>query len=95
VTASTARQIEVLREQIRHHDRLYYVEASPEITDREYDALIDRLTQLEARHPELVTPDSPTQRIGDEPVPGLQAVTHRVPMLSIRPRSVNKTVGGG
>jgi DNA ligase (NAD+) len=83
VTASAARQIEVLREQIRHHDRLYYVEASPEISDREYDALIDRLTQLEAKHPELVTPDSPTQRIGDEPVPGLQAVTHRVPMLSI------------
>jgi DNA ligase (NAD+) len=83
VTASAARQIEVLREQIRHHDRLYYVEASPEITDREYDALIDRLTQLEAKHPELVTSDSPTQRIGDEPVPELQAVTHRVPMLSI------------
>ncbi len=83
MTASAARQIEVLREQIRHHDRLYYVEASPEITDREYDALIDRLTQLEAKYPELVTSDSPTQRIGDEPVPGLQAVTHRVPMLSI------------
>ncbi len=83
MTASAARQIEVLRDQIRHHDRLYYVEASPEISDREYDLLIDRLKQLEATHPELITVDSPTQRVGDEPVPQLQAVTHRVPMLSI------------
>jgi DNA ligase (NAD+) len=83
VTASAARQIESLRNEIRRHDRLYYVEARPEITDREYDALLDALRQLEEKHPELVTPDSPTRRIGDEPVPELESVTHRVPMLSI------------
>jgi DNA ligase (NAD+) len=83
VTASAARQIESLRNEIRRHDRLYYVEARPEITDREYDALVEKLRQLEENHPELVTPDSPTRRIGDEPVPELTSVTHRVPMLSI------------
>jgi DNA ligase (NAD+) len=83
VTASAARQIESLRHEIRRHDRLYYVEARPEITDREYDALVEKLRQLEEKHPELVTPDSPTRRIGDEPVPELTSVTHRVPMLSI------------
>jgi DNA ligase (NAD+) len=83
VTAAAAKQIASLREQIRRHDRLYYVEAAPEISDRDYDALVKQLEQLEAKHPDLVTPDSPTQRIGDEPVPELQPVTHRVPMLSI------------
>ncbi len=83
MTASAARQIDALREHIRRHDRLYYVEARPEISDRDYDALVESLRRLEARHPDLVTPDSPTQRIGDEPVPELQPVTHRVPMLSI------------
>jgi len=83
VTAAAAKQIASLREQIRRHDRRYYVEASPEISDREYDTLVKRLEQLEAKHPDLVTPDSPTQRIGDEPVPELQPVTHSVPMLSI------------
>ena len=83
MTASAARQIESLRHEIRRHDRLYYVEARPEITDREYDALVEKLRQLEEKHPELVTPDSPTRRIGDEPVPELTSVTHRVPMLSI------------
>jgi DNA ligase (NAD+) len=83
VTAAAAKQITSLREQIRRHDRLYYVEAAPEISDRDYDALVKQLEQLEAKHPDLVTPDSPTQRIGDEPVPELQPVTHRVPMLSI------------
>ncbi len=83
MTASAARQIESLRNEIRRHDRLYYVEARPEITDRDYDALLDALRQLEEKHPELVTPDSPTRRIGDEPVPELESVTHRVPMLSI------------
>jgi DNA ligase (NAD+) len=83
VTASAARQIESLRETIRRHDRLYYVEARPEISDREYDALVEQLRELEEKHPDLVAPDSPTQRIGDEPVPDLQPVTHRLPMLSI------------
>lgn len=72
-----------LREEIRHHDQLYYVEADPEISDLEYDRLLKQLQQLEAEHPELITPDSPTQRLGDAPVPHLRQVAHRVPMLSI------------
>jgi DNA ligase (NAD+) len=78
-------QVEIARlcEEIRRHDRLYYVEAKPEITDLEYDRLINRLKELESRHPELITPDSPTQRIGDQPVSELEQVEHRVPMLSI------------
>ena len=76
-------EIARLREEIRRHDTKYYVEAAPEISDREYDRLIERLKKLEADHPELVTPDSPTQRIGDQPVEGLRQVAHRVPMLSI------------
>lgn len=78
-----AQQIAELRERIRYHDRLYYVEARQEISDLEYDRLLESLRKLEAEHPELVTPDSPTQRIGDQPVPELQQVEHRVPMLSI------------
>lgn len=78
-----ATEIERLRERIRYHDRKYYVEAAPEISDRDYDRLIDQLKQLEAAHPGLITPDSPTQRIGDRPVAGLVSVAHRVPMLSI------------
>ena len=80
---SAAAKIEQLRDQIRHHDRKYYVEARPEISDLEYDRLVNELKQLEAKHPELVTPDSPTQRVGEEPVLYLQQVEHRVPMLSI------------
>ncbi len=83
MTASAATQIARLRDQIRHHDRLYYVEAAPEISDLEYDRLVGELRDLEAKHPELVTPDSPTQRIGDEPVDALTSVRHRVPMMSI------------
>ncbi len=83
MTASAATRIARLREQIRHHDRRYYVEAAPEIADREYDRLVEELRDLETRHPDLVTADSPTQRVGDEPVPELQPVRHRVPMLSI------------
>jgi len=80
---SAARQIERLREQIRHHDRKYYVEAAPEISDRDYDRLLAELREFEAKHPELVVADSPTQRVGDEPVPELESVRHRLPMLSI------------
>ena len=83
MTATAAARIARLRETIRHHDRRYYVEAAPEISDRDYDRLVDELRALEAKHPELVTPDSPTQRVGDEPVPELQPVRHRVPMMSI------------
>ncbi len=76
-------EIAELREQIRAHDRKYYVEAAPAITDLDYDRLMDRLKRLEEEHPELVAPDSPTQRVGDQPVEGLVQVEHRVPMLSI------------
>ncbi|MCA9233811.1 MAG: NAD-dependent DNA ligase LigA, partial [Planctomycetales bacterium] len=80
---SIADQLSKLRDEIRYHDRKYYVEAAPEISDLEYDRRMDELKRLEAEHPELITPDSPTQRVGELPVSDLQRVTHRVPMLSI------------
>jgi len=80
---SPAEEIAQLRELIRYHDRKYYVEAAPEISDREYDRLMERLKALEAKHPELITPDSPTQRVGGEPVGELTPVEHLSPMLSI------------
>ena len=79
----TRDDLERLREEIRRHDRLYYVVAQPEISDLEYDRLMQRLQDFEAAHPEWITPDSPTQRVGDQPVDGLRQVAHRVPMLSI------------
>src|ERR1700730_17555272 len=72
-----------LRRLLEHHNRLYYVEAQPEISDREYDALLEELKQLETDHPELATPDSPTQRVGGQPIEGFRTVRHREPMLSI------------
>ncbi len=80
---SPAEEIRRLREQIRYHDRKYYVEAAPVVSDLEYDAMLKRLEELEAAYPEYVTPDSPTRRIGDEPIPELVSVPHRLPMLSI------------
>jgi len=79
----TSKDIEKLRREIREHDRRYYVEASPAISDTEYDRLMTRLKELEQKHPDLVTPDSPTQRIGDKLLGDFVTVTHRVPMLSI------------
>jgi len=64
------RRAEQLRREIRRHDRLYYVEARPEISDRQYDELMDELKAIEARRPELSSPDSPTQRVGGEPIAG-------------------------
>lgn len=81
--AADVKRIEALRSEIRHHDQKYYVEAAPEISDRAYDKLMDELKALEARYPDLVTADSPTQRVGESPVAELQQITHRVPMLSI------------
>jgi len=83
MSESVEKRIEKLRDEIRRHDRLYYVEARPEISDREYDRLMGELKSLEAEWPDLVTPDSPTQRVGESPVPELAQVEHRVPMLSI------------
>jgi DNA ligase (NAD+) len=76
-------RIEELREQIRYHNRRYYVEDAPEISDAEYDALYNELENLEAEHPELVTPDSPTQRVGGEPLEGFEEVRYAIPMLSL------------
>jgi DNA ligase (NAD+) len=78
-----APRAEQLRQEIRRHDRLYYVEARPEISDRQYDRLMDELKAIEARRPELVTPDSPTQRVAGEPIEGFASVEHSRPMLSI------------
>ena len=81
---STAKQrMEALRDEIRKHDRLYYVVAKPVISDNEYDALMKELESLEAAHPQWLTSDSPTQRVGETPVDHLAKVEHRVPMLSI------------
>lgn len=73
-----------LREQIRHHDRRYHVDADPEISDAAYDALVRELDSIEAAFPDLVTPDSPTQRVGGEPLPEFRQVIHESPMLSLQ-----------
>ncbi|MDQ3820092.1 MAG: NAD-dependent DNA ligase LigA [Acidobacteriota bacterium] len=77
------REIESLREEVRRHEELYHVYDNPEISDAEYDALFARLKQLEEEHPELVTPDSPTQRVGGRPAEGFAEYVHRRPMLSL------------
>jgi DNA ligase (NAD+) len=76
-------EIALLREELNRHNYLYYVEAAPEISDREYDRKMARLSELEKEHPELMSPDSPTQRVGGEPLGGFATVRHAVPMLSI------------
>lgn len=78
-----AEEIESLRDEIRRHEELYYVQDNPEISDIEYDTLLNRLQQLEAEHPELVTSDSPTQRVGGRPAEGFDEHVHRLPMLSL------------
>ncbi len=79
----SARQIEKLRDELRRHEHLYYVLDRPEISDAEYDALMRRLQELEAAHPELLTPDSPTQRVGGKPREGFVKVAHSSSMLSL------------
>jgi len=76
-------KIKSLREQIRKHDYLYYVLNQPQIPDQEYDRLFSELKKLEQQHPQLVTPDSPTQRISDRPIEGFAQVKHAIAMLSI------------
>ncbi len=80
---SVGQKIEKLREQIRRHEELYYVLDSPEISDLEYDSLLESLQKLEQEHPEYITPDSPTQRVGGRPAEGFAEVVHRRPMLSL------------
>ncbi|HEV2800502.1 MAG TPA: NAD-dependent DNA ligase LigA [Pyrinomonadaceae bacterium] len=78
-----AQEIETLRGEIRRHEELYYVYDNPEISDADYDALMRRLQELEEAHPELATPDSPTQRVGGRPAEGFEEYVHRRPMLSL------------
>ncbi len=77
------KKIEALREKIRHHEYLYYVLDHPEISDAEFDKLMQQLKDLEREHPALITPDSPTQRVGGKPREGFVKVRHSTPMLSL------------
>src|ERR1700755_1512904 len=81
--AQAEKRIDELREELRHHEYQYHVLDSPEISDAEYDAKMRDLRSLEADHPELVTPDSPTQRVGGKPKEGFAKVDHSRPMLSL------------
>lgn len=81
--ADVLKRIEELRREIRRHDYLYYVKDRPEISDEAYDKLFRELTELETAHPELITPDSPTQRVGAPPLDELAKVSHERPMLSL------------
>lgn len=83
MTPSPKEEIEALRAELRRHERLYYTHDAPEISDGEFDALMDRLKRLEAAHPELASDDSPTRRVGGERSNTFAPVPHRVPMLSL------------
>ena len=78
-----AKRAAQLRREIEEHNRRYYQEAAPTISDREYDKLYRELTDLEKRFPKLAAPDSPTQRLGEAPLKAFAQITHRVPMLSL------------
>jgi DNA ligase (NAD+) len=90
---NVADQVRRLRATIEHHNRLYYVEDAPQISDAEYDRLFRELQELEEKHPELRTPDSPTQRVGGAPASELAPVRHEVPMLSIRTETDTEAEG--
>ncbi len=78
-----AQRAEELRTELRRHEHLYYVQDAPEIADAAYDALMNELKRIEAEHPDLLTPDSPTQRVGGKPAAGFKKVAHSRPMLSL------------
>ncbi|HEV2883274.1 MAG TPA: NAD-dependent DNA ligase LigA [Pyrinomonadaceae bacterium] len=80
---SIQEKIEKLKKEIERHENLYYVKDSPEISDKEYDTLLESLQELEQKHPQYLTPDSPTQRVGGRPAEGFSEVVHRRPMLSL------------
>lgn len=82
-SAATRKKVESLRSEIRHHNYLYHVLDDPEVADVGYDRLVRELTALEKENPELVTPDSPTQRVGAEPIKAFGTVQHQIPMLSL------------
>ncbi len=81
--STVQKRIDDLCKQIDHHNKLYYDDAKPEISDREFDRLLEELKTLEEKHPEFQSPDSPTQRVGGQPIAGFKSVRHREPMLSI------------
>jgi DNA ligase (NAD+) len=104
--ADANKRIEQLRAELNHHNYLYYVESRPSVSDREYDKLMQELIDLERDHPDLITPDSPTQRVGGEVQTALKSVRHAVPMMSIDntynesevrafDERVRKALGGG
>ena len=76
-------RIAQLRAQIRHHEERYYIQNEPEISDEAFDRLLHELERLEAEHPDLVTADSPTQRVAGRPIEGFETVEHLAPMLSL------------
>src|SRR5215469_8627031 len=82
-SGAIAKQMEKLREELRHHEYLYYVLDEPEISDIKFDKMMAELKQLETEHPELVTPDSPTQRVGGAPRKGFETRRHSPPMMSL------------
>src|SRR5580693_9401417 len=81
--ATISKQIEKLREELRRHEYLYYVQDDPEISDIKFDRMMEELKKLETEHPELITPDSPTQRVGGAPRKGFETRRHLPPMLSL------------
>src|ERR1700746_3217970 len=81
--ANVEKKIETLRDKIRHHEYLYYVLDNPEISDLDFDRLMQQLKDLETEHPSLITADSPTQRVGGKPREGFVKVRHSSPMLSL------------
>src|SRR5436853_2786933 len=81
--ADVQTRVDALRKEIRRHDYLYYVKNRPEVSDQEYDRLFRELTELEAAHPDVITPDSPTQRVGAPPLDELKKTQHVRPMLSL------------
>jgi DNA ligase (NAD+) len=84
VPSAVRGRVKSLRQELERHNRLYYVDDAPEISDAEYDRLFNELASLEQAHPELLTPDSPTQRVGGAPLEALEPVRHELPMRSIR-----------
>ena len=82
-SADPVREMERLRAEIRRHEELYYIHSTPEVSDAEFDALLHELERLEAEHPDLVTPDSPTQRVAGRPTDSFATVEHLAPMLSL------------
>src|SRR6185436_5842340 len=81
--SDAARRIDELRSEIRRHEKLYYVENRPELTDAEFDRMMSELADLERSRPDLAAPDSPTRRVGGEPAEGFATVAHALPMLSL------------